>query len=282
MSRERGERRADVDAMGLTASGITIAIDGTTLVDAVDVTVLPGQLTALIGPNGAGKSTLIRALAGVTRATSGTVTWRGTPWSDIPRRDRARTLALVEQDAHAELPLSVEAVVALGRTPHRTMFAADSAQDRAAVRAAMLDAGVDEFAHRPFESLSGGERQRVHLARALAQAPAVLLLDEPTNHLDVHAQLESLTLVHDLTRSTGVAALAALHDLNLAAAYADEVVVLAAGRVVATGTPDTVLTSAMLREVYRVNATVLEHPVTGRPLIAFSPPGPTVRTRPGG
>jgi iron complex transport system ATP-binding protein len=104
MSRERGERRADVDAMGLTASGITIAIDGTTLVDAVDVTVLPGQLTALIGPNGAGKSTLIRALAGVTRATSGTVTWRGTPWSDIPRRDRARTLALVEQDAHAVAP----------------------------------------------------------------------------------------------------------------------------------------------------------------------------------
>jgi iron complex transport system ATP-binding protein len=263
---------------GLIGHNITVTIDGSTLVDAVDIAVRPGQLTALIGPNGAGKSTLIRTLAGVDRPTRGTVRWNGTAFSDIPRRDRARTLALVEQDAHAELPLTVEAVVGLGRTPHRTMFATDSAEDRAAVRSAMEEAGVSDFAQRQFETLSGGERQRVHLARALAQGPALLLLDEPTNHLDVHAQLDTLTLVHTLTRGHGVAALAALHDLNLAAAYADTIVVLAAGRVVATGSPAEVFTAAMLREVYRVDATILDHPVTGRPLIAYSPQNASVKT----
>jgi iron complex transport system ATP-binding protein len=261
---------SDNSSDSLVARGITVTIDTSTLVDAVDITVRPGHLTALIGPNGAGKSTLIRTLAGVARPTRGTVHWRGTAWSDIPRRDRARTLALVEQDAHAELPLTVEAVVGLGRTPHRTMFATDSAEDHAAVRAAMDEAGVSEFAQRQFDSLSGGERQRVHFARALAQEPSLLLLDEPTNHLDVHAQLDALTLVHGLTRGRGVAALAALHDLNLAAAYADDIVVLAAGRVVATGSPAAVLTADILREVYRVEATILDHPVTGRPLIAYS------------
>jgi iron complex transport system ATP-binding protein len=269
---------SDTSSDSLIARGITVTIDTSTLVDAVDITVRPGHLTALIGPNGAGKSTLIRTLAGVARPTRGTVHWRGIAWRDIPRRDRARTLALVEQDAHAELPLTVEAVVGLGRTPHRTMFATDSAEDRAAVRAAMDEAGVSEFAQRQFDSLSGGERQRVHFARALAQEPALLLLDEPTNHLDVHAQLDALTLVHGLTRGRGVAALAALHDLNLAAAYADDIVVLAAGRVVATGSPAAVLTADMLREVYRVEATILDHPVTGRPLIAYSPQTATATT----
>ncbi|MET0990273.1 MAG: heme ABC transporter ATP-binding protein [Glaciihabitans sp.] len=265
---------------GLDASGVTVVVDGSTLVDGVDIRVRPGRLTALIGPNGAGKSTLIRAIAGVTRPVSGTVTWRGTPWNAIPRKDRARTLALVEQDAHAELPLTVEAVVALGRTPHRALFAADSAEDRRAVASAMAEAQVTEFAHRQFDSLSGGERQRVHLARALAQSPQLLLLDEPTNHLDVHAQLDSLALVHTLTRRDGVAALAALHDLNLAAAFADDIVVLSSGRVVAAGAPEDVLTASMLREIYRVDATVLEHPVTGRPLIAYSPPPAIRATRP--
>ena len=256
---------------GLEAQSITVTIEGTTVVDSVDIAVIPGQMTALIGPNGAGKSTLMRVLAGVSRPTAGSVTWENSDWFARPRRDRAQIAALVEQDARAELPMSVETVVGLGRTPYRALFAASSRDDDRVVASAMASVGITDFAHRLFDSLSGGERQRVHVARALAQQPRLLLLDEPTNHLDVHAQLDTLELVQRLTRQDSVAAIAALHDLNLAASYADEVVVLAAGRVVASGSPETVLTAELLREVYRVEATVLEHPVTGRPLIAYSP-----------
>jgi iron complex transport system ATP-binding protein len=256
---------------GLRATGISVTIEGTVVVDDAAITVTPGRVTALIGPNGAGKTTLMRVLAGVTRPRSGSVTWNDTDWFARPRRERARIAALVEQDARAELPMTVASVVGLGRTPYRALFAAASADDDRVVASALASAGITDFAHRLFDSLSGGERQRVHVAKALAQQPQLLLLDEPTNHLDVHAQLDTLELVQRLTRQQGVAALAALHDLNLAASYADEIVVLAAGRVVASGPPELVLTAEMLREVYRVEATVLEHPVTGRPLIAYSP-----------
>jgi iron complex transport system ATP-binding protein len=260
-------------AAGLEAIGLTVVVDGVTLVDSVHLRAAPGTVTALIGPNGAGKTTLIRVLAGVTRATSGEVRWHGANWTALPRRARAQTAALVEQDARAELPMTVESVVALGRVPYRALFAPGAADEQAVVHAALAEVGISSFASRQFDSLSGGERQRVHLARALAQQPALLLLDEPTNHLDVHAQLDTLELAQRLARRDGVTVLAALHDLNLAAAYADEIVVLAGGRVVATGTPESVLTPELLREVYRVEATVLEHPVTGRPLIAYSPQG---------
>jgi iron complex transport system ATP-binding protein len=256
---------------GLQATGVSVVVDGTTLVDKVHLHATPGTLTALIGPNGAGKTTLIRSLAGVNRPTAGAVSWNGTTWSALPRRARAQIAALVEQDARAELPMTVESVVALGRIPFRALFAPGAPDEQVLVRAAMDEVGIASFAGRQFDSLSGGERQRVHLARALAQQPQLLLLDEPTNHLDVHAQLETLDLAQRLARRDGVTVLAALHDLNLAAAYADQIVVLAAGAVVATGTPEAVLTAALLREVYRVEATVLEHPVTGRPLIAYSP-----------
>ncbi len=258
---------------GLRASGIGVSIDGTVIVEGVHCSVQPGRLTVLIGPNGAGKSTLIRVLAGVTRPNSGSLSWNGADWLAQPRRRRARIAALVEQDARAELPMSVETVVGLGRTPYRSLLAAASRDDDAVVRAAMETIGIEHFAGRSFETLSGGERQRVHLARALAQQPELLLLDEPTNHLDVHAQLASLELVAALSHEQGVAAFAVLHDLNLAAAYADDLIVLHAGRVVAAGPPHLVLTSEMLLTVYGVEASILQHPVTGRPLIAYSPLG---------
>ena len=260
---------------GLRATGITVTIDGRAIVDGVDCVVRPGTITALIGPNGAGKSTLLRVLAGVSRPTSGEVTWNGTDWFGMPRRERARTGALVEQDARSELPMTVESVVSLGRTPFRSLLAAPSRDDDAVVRAALTRVEIAELADRQFDTLSGGERQRVHLARALAQEPLLLLLDEPTNHLDVHAALSALELAQELARDQGVAVLAALHDLNLAAAYADEVIVLQAGRVAAAGPPGDVFTSELLAEVYGVRATILDHPVTGRPLIAYSahPPG---------
>lgn len=262
--------------MSLEAHGASVRLGGRLVVDGVDVRVQPGRVTALIGPNGAGKSSLIRALAGTTRPDAGHITLRSSTgadrdWAAVSGRERARIVALVEQDATTELSLPVRDVVALGRTPHSSLLSTESAADRAAIDAAMEQAAVARFARRDFSTLSGGERQRVQLARALAQHGQLLLLDEPTNHLDVSAQLATLSLVRRLA-ADGLGVLCALHDLNLAASYADTVVVLAEGRVVAAGEPRDVLTAETIGRVYGVTATVLEHPVTGAPLIAFSSP----------
>ena len=255
--------------MSLISSGSSVRLGGRLVVDGVDLSVQPGTVTALIGPNGAGKSSLIRILAGISRPDAGRITYEDRDWSGIPRKERARLVALVEQDASTELSLPVRDVVALGRTPHATLLSGEGAADSAAISAALEAAGVSAFAGRDYTTLSGGERQRVQLARALAQQPRLLLLDEPTNHLDVSAQLSTLALLRTLA-ADGMGVLTALHDLNLAASFADTVVVLADGRVVAAGPPGSVLTASTIGEVYGVTATVLTHPVTGAPLIAFS------------
>jgi iron complex transport system ATP-binding protein len=185
---------------------------------------------------------------------------------ELPRRARARRIALLEQESSSTVPLSVHDVVALGRIPYRTVWGADP--DPAAVTRALRHARAEHLAERPWSSLSGGERQRVHVARALAQEPELLLLDEPTNHLDVSTQLSLLAFVRDL----GTTTVAALHDLNLAAAFCEHVLVLSGGRLAAAGHPRDVLRPALLREVYGVDCDVLTHPRTGRPVIAFAEP----------
>ena len=252
---------------GLTVRSLSVVLGGRTIIEGADLDVPAGAITALIGPNGAGKSTLIRAVSGLVPA-GGSVTFDGSELLALGRRERAQRVAVVEQELSSELPLSVRDAVELGRTPHRGLFG--SAADDAAVVNAALDAtDTAQFVDRRFETLSGGERQRVHVARALAQEPRLLLLDEPTNHLDVRAQLDVFAVLRRLA-SDGVTVLAALHDLTLAAGLADHVVVLAAGRIVATGAPERVLTAPLIREIYGVEAVVLEHPTTGRPVIAFS------------
>jgi iron complex transport system ATP-binding protein len=257
---------------GLDASRIDVRIDGRLIVDGVDCTVAPGTFSALIGPNGAGKSTLLRVLAAVERPERGSVEFGGDELFGLPRRQRARVVSFVEQDSSTELSLTVRDVVALGRTPHQGLFSDPSADDDAIVAMAIEAAEVGPLADRDVTTLSGGERQRVMLAKALAQQPRLLLLDEPSNHLDIAAQLSVLGLLGTLAES-GVTVLAALHDLNLATAYCDHVIVLRGGHVFAAGATSAVLTPALLSEVYGVRATVLEHPTTGRPLVAFSPLG---------
>ncbi|MGK2939657.1 MAG: ABC transporter ATP-binding protein, partial [Solirubrobacteraceae bacterium] len=166
--------------------------------------------------------------------------------------------------------MTVEDVVALGRMPHQSLFGDDPADGARIVAESLATVEMTAFAEREFASLSGGERQRVMLARALAQQPRLLLLDEPTNHLDIHAQLAVLGLLGRLA-ANGVTVVAALHDLSLAATYADHVIVLREGRVVAAGPTGETLRPDLIREVYRVTATVLENPVTKRPVIALSP-----------
>ena len=254
---------------GLDASRVTISVGGSVLVDGVDCSVPRGSLTALVGPNGAGKSTLLRSLAAIVRPDSGSVHFEDENLLALSRRDRARTAAIVEQDASTEVALTVRAVVELGRLPHQSLWRDDDADAGAIVTAALDAVGMADFETRNFSTLSGGERQRIMLARALAQQPRLLVLDEPTNHLDIGAQLDVLGLLQRLA-GQGVTVLAALHDLGLAATYADHVIVLRAGRVVAAGPTASTLTPALIRDVYGVDASILTNPVTGRPVIAFS------------
>ena len=269
---DTGARRHD----GLQADRIVVTAGSTLLVDGVSVEVPAGSLTALVGPNGAGKSTLLRALAAVRRPDRGAVLFEQRDLLGMPRRERARLAALVEQDSATDLAMPVTEVVALGRLPHESPWRDDSRDSRAIVTEALATVGMAEFADRDFATLSGGERQRVMLARALAQQPRLLLLDEPTNHLDIGAQLAVLGLLRRLAEGAadagdGMTVLAALHDLGLATAWADHVVVLRQGRVIAAGPTASTLTPALIRDVYGVDAVLLTHPVTGRPVLAVSP-----------
>ncbi|NCT91754.1 ATP-binding cassette domain-containing protein [Cellulomonas sp. APG4] len=256
--------------MSLRLDRLAWGVDGRLIVDGVDCTPPTGALTGVLGPNGAGKSTLLRLVAGVLEPEHGRVILDADDLLALRRRDRARVVALVEQEASTHAPLTVHDAVALGRTPHGSRWGGPGPRDADVVDAALTEAGVAHFAERPLTTLSGGERQRVHLARALAQEPRLLLLDEPTNHLDVHAQLDTLAVLTDLTRR-GVTVLAALHDLNLAAAACDHVVLLHGGRVVAAGDVAEVLRPEVVEPVYGVRCLVLEHPETGRPVLTFAP-----------
>ncbi|MBD8043544.1 ATP-binding cassette domain-containing protein [Arthrobacter sp. Sa2BUA2] len=253
----------------LSAEHVTVTRGGKALVDGVSCSLRPGTVTGILGPNGAGKSTLLHLLAGVLPADSGTVLLGNRPLSRISTRERARSIALVEQSLPDDVAQPVRGVVALGRTPHRSLFAADGPADHAAVERALAAAGARHLAERLYPTLSGGERQRVQLARALAQEPEVLLLDEPTNHLDAAAQLETLDLLQGLA-AEGLAVAAALHDINHAAASCSHLLLLHGGRVAAAGPTEEILTPELIRRVYGVNAVLLVHPATGRPLVALS------------
>ena len=254
---------------GLEVANVTIRVSAATLVDGAGFTAPAGAVTALLGPNGAGKSTLLRAVAGVERPASGTIRFERQDLLGLSRRERARRVALVEQEASTELPLTVRAVVGLGRTPFETSFGGRDPDAERVIDDAIATAGIAPFADREVPSLSGGERQRVMLARALAQQPRLLLLDEPTNHLDVGAQLDVLGVLRRLADS-GTTVVAALHDLSSAAAHADAVVVLSRGRVVATGPTTDTLTPTLIREVYGIEARWMTNPLTGRPLLAVA------------
>ena len=206
-------------------------------------------VTAIIGPNGAGKSTLLRLLGGLEPSQSGQMTLFGTPFSQVSAAQRARQLAWVAQHPPSQLPLSVRACVALGRQPHQAWFQLPSSTDQQAVDQALQAVALSHKASHRFASLSGGERQRVAIARALAQDTPLLLLDEPTNHLDIRHQHGVQGLLRQLTRQ-GKTVVQVLHDLELAASYADWIILLAEGQLRAVGAPEQVLTGAILHDAF--------------------------------
>lgn len=246
--------------MNLRLAGVTVALEGRTVLHDLELEVPAGGFVGVVGPNGSGKSTLIRTIYRAVRPDRGVVYVGGDDVWAMSARMSARRTAVVAQHGTPAGEFTVAEVVAMGRTPHKRLFDADTPDDRDICDQALARVGLAGLANRPLSSLSGGERQRVMIARALAQQAPLLLLDEPTNHLDVRHQYEILTLV----RSLGMTVLAALHDLDLAVQFCDTLHVLRAGQVVASGPPQVVLTPELVREVFEVDAHLLVHPVTGQ------------------
>ena len=245
---------------------LTVSFGDVPVVSGVDLRVERGELVGLVGPNGAGKTTVLRAIKGTLASDSGEVRLAGERAADLSAREAGRRVASVPQDTSLAFDFRVRHVVEMGRTPHLGRFDGHDADDDRAVREAMDAAGVARFADRSIGEVSGGERQRVLLARALAQGTPALLLDEPTASLDANHAVRTLELVRDLV-DDGRGALAAIHDLDMAARYCDRIVVLANGGVHAAGPPDEVLTADALRAAFDAEAFVGRNPATGTPAV---------------
>ena len=244
---------------------LSLSFDGAGVLDDVSLSVAAGEFVALVGPNGAGKTTLLRTINGVLDPDAGTVRLDGDPVQDLSPKAIGRRVATVPQDTHVGFSFSAEQIVEMGRTPHRSRL--DWRADADPVERAMARTETLGFRDRAVDSLSGGERQRVLLARALAQEPDALVLDEPTANLDINHQVEVLGLVADLV-AEGRAALAAIHDLNLAARFCDRVLLLSDGRIRARGPPADVLGDETLAEAFGTETAVSRDHVTGTPRIA--------------
>ena len=228
----------------IAAERIAVRLDGRAVLDGVSLAVAPGELVALVGPNGAGKSTLLRALAGLIRPASGQVTLDGTPLAGFAPRARARRVAWLEQGARAAWGMTVREIAALGRLPH-----GDAAE--APVAAALAAVGLDHMADRRIDRLSGGEARRAMIARVLATAPSVMLLDEPCADLDPAQGFAVMRLLRD-EATRGRAVIVVLHDLALAARYADRMALLEGGRLVTDAAPDAVMADALAGRVFGV------------------------------
>jgi len=256
-----------MDAYPLEISHLSFAYNERLVLKGVNLRLRPGEVVSLIGPNGAGKSTLIKLAAGLLRPSKGLIKLFGRPPASWPRRDLARLLALVPQGAYLPPTFTVWESALRGRTPYLGFLGMARERDRKATRRALEWVGIAHLADRLVGELSGGERQRVVLARALAQEPRCLLLDEPTTHLDIHHQVAILSLIRRLAVREGIAVLTVLHDLNLAATFADRVVLLVDGQVVAQGTPTEVLRPELLVTIYGESVAILPRPDDGRPAV---------------
>ncbi len=239
--------------MEIRASDVQAALGGSQILRGVDLRAERGELVGVIGPNGSGKSTLLKCIYRVLKPTGGAVWLDGRTLSDYSYKESARQVAVVAQHNYYNFDFSVRDVVMMGRSPHKRALDRDNARDHQMVARALETVGMADFAQRSFATLSGGEQQRVVLARALAQDTPCLILDEPTNHLDIKYQLQLMDIVKGLDRTV----IAAIHDLNIAAMYCDRLYAVKAGRVVASGRPEEVLTPALIRAVYEVEAEVL-------------------------
>jgi iron complex transport system ATP-binding protein len=251
----------------LKLEGLTVGYGARGVLDGVSLAIERGEILALIGPNGAGKSTLIRAASGILVPAQGRVTVDGDDLRGLSTALRARRIAVAPQAIHFPEAFTARDTVLLGRTPHLGWLGRESPADRDLAAEAMRRTCTQGLEARRLGEISSGERQLVFIARALAQSAPFLLMDEPTAHLDLKHQALVLALARDLAHSDHLGVLVALHDLNLAAQFADRIALLSAGKLAATGTPREVLTADRLRAAYGVPVSIHEHPVRGVPVI---------------
>lgn len=256
--------RADVR---LEARALSLGYAQNAIIDDLDLLIPSGKVTAIVGPNGCGKSTLLAGLARLHKPSAGAVLLDGKAIDRLPSREVARELALLPQDASAPDGLTVAELIRFGRQPHQSLLRQWSEQDQAIVDAALAAADLVELAERPLESMSGGQRQRAWIAMAIAQATPLLLLDEPTSALDLGHQIEVFELIRQLA-AAGKTIVMVVHDLSSACRYANYLVAMHQGRIVASGVPEEIVTPALVERLYGVSCTLLRDPQSGTPLIA--------------
>ena len=250
----------------LRGDAVCAGYEGRQVLTDVDFTVHEGSVTVLLGPNGSGKSTLLKTLARTLAPSAGKVFLDGNDIHRQPTHTVAQRLGILPQSPTAPDGLTVRELVGLGRFPYQSLMRQWSRHDEAAVEEAMRVADVATFADRPVDALSGGQRQRCWIAMVLAQETDLLLLDEPTTFLDLKVQVDLLELLVSLAHTKGRTLLVVLHDLNLAAAYADRLVMMRAGRILHDGPPETVFTADNLKQVFDLDAQVIREPLAGRPV----------------
>lgn len=249
----------------LASQRLSIDLGGTRIISDVSVEIGSGEFVGLVGPNGSGKTTLLRGLHRALKPVDGAVFVESDNLWSLNAFEAARRIAVVAQESQIGFDFTTSEVAAMGRIPYKKGFERDTDEDRRRVAQSLHDLGLAPLAHRSFDAMSGGERQRTLIARALVQQAPILLLDEPTNHLDIHYQLDVLHRVRSLQLTT----VAALHDLNLAAAWCDRIYVMDCGRIVAGGSPSEALSAERISSIFRVRATAFVHPVTGKHQLLF-------------
>jgi iron complex transport system ATP-binding protein len=250
----------------LTTRQLTLAYDGNVIIQGLDLAIPQGRITTLVGPNGCGKSTLLRGMARLLKPLRGSVVLDGNAIARLPSKVLAQRLGILPQSPVAPEGLTVRELVAQGRYPHQTWLRQWSKQDERNVEEAIATSHLQDFANRPLDSLSGGQRQRAWIAMALAQDTATLLLDEPTTYLDLAHQIEVLDVLYQLNRHGGRTIVMVLHDLNMACRYSHHLIALRNGQVMAQGDPATVVTEAMVEEVFALKSRIFNDPVSNTPL----------------
>ncbi|CAD5940785.1 iron(III)-siderophore transporter (ATP binding component) [Streptomyces sp. KY75] len=267
-TQDDNERRGPVVAEHtLQARDVRLGYGDREIVPGLSVTVPPGRITVIVGPNACGKSTLLRAMARLLVPSAGAVLLNGRSIQEMPTKEVAAVLGILPQSPTAPEGITVSDLVGRGRYPHQGWFRRWGAEDDEAVAQALLSTDVLELADRPVDELSGGQRQRVWIAMALAQRTDILLLDEPTTFLDASHQLDVLDLLTDLNRERGVTMVAVLHDLNLACRYADHMIAMKAGRILAEGRPVDIVTEELVGEVFGMRCSVIEDPASATPMV---------------